>query len=116
MLSGSDVRHRLRRAGREDQAEKDLVVLWEAKGWTLTAQEVHYHDAVSGLIASGGVSPTDRSMAEYPFAQVYRVNATSVQLFDHTLSRGALFTYDFRPKGRGLVTDLTPQVGIPDNS
>jgi hypothetical protein len=116
MLSGSGVRHRLRRAGREDQAEKDLVVLWEAKGWTLTAQEVHYHDAVSGLIASGGVSPTDRSMAEYPFAQVYRVNATSVQLFDHTLSRGALFTYDFRPKGRGLVTDLTPQVGIPDNS
>jgi len=115
ILSGPGARHRLRSAGQEDQAERDLAAFWDAKGWSLSGQETAYLDAVSDLLAGGAVSAGGRSLAECPYAPIYSVAANSIQLLGRTLSRGTSFTYEHQPTGRGLMTDLTPQAGVADS-
>jgi hypothetical protein len=116
LLSARSARHRLRAAGREEQAEGELAAFWEAKGWTLTEQEGRYLDEVAALVSRGAVAPSGRSMDQGPFAPIYRVTGGAAQVQGHTLRAGTLFSYDHQAGGQGLVADLPAQAGVPDIS
>jgi hypothetical protein len=113
MLSARTTRHRLRAAGQEDQAERELAAFWEAKNWSLTATEAQYVDQVAALLSRGAISLSGRSRAECPFAPIYRVT-DDAQVLGRPLRPGTLVSYEFREKGHGLLVDLPASAGVPD--
>lgn len=114
LLSSSGARHRLRAAGQEDQAERDMAAFWSARGWVLSATEARYLDEVADLATRGVVVPSGRSMAACPFATIFRLVGGSAQVLGQPLLSGSSFSYDFLPGGQGLLADLSPAVGIAD--
>jgi hypothetical protein len=115
LLSSRAVRYRLRAAGEEDQAERQLGAFWEARGWSLSAAESRYLDEVQALLAGGAIILSGRSQADAPYPPIYSVVTGAVQILSHTLKPGTLFSYDYRVGGRGLLTDLSPKAGVPHN-
>jgi hypothetical protein len=114
LLSSRPARYRLRAAGQEDQAEARLTTFWDARDWSLSAAESSYLDEVQALTNAGAVTLSGRSQAEVPFAPIYRVVRGGTQFLGHTLQTGSLFSYDYHTGGHGLLTDLSPQAGVPD--
>jgi hypothetical protein len=114
MLTERATRYRLRSAGQEDQAERELAAFWDARGWSLTDDERGYLDAVAQLVASGAVTYSGRGQVDRPFAPIYRVSSGAVQITGRTLRQGTLFTYNFTPGASGLAADLPAEAGVPD--
>jgi hypothetical protein len=77
--------------------------------------ESRYLDEVQALLTSGAIITSGRSEAAVPYAPIYSVVAGAVQVLNHTLKPRTLFSYDYQTGGRGLLTDLSPQAGVPDN-
>lgn len=115
LLSARTTRHRLRAAGQEDQAERELAAFWEARGWSLSATEGEYLDQVAALLSSGAISPSGRSRAESPFPPIYRVTSGAIQVLGRMLRPSTLFSYEFRTEGHGLLADLPASAGVADS-
>lgn len=113
LLSSPAARHRLRVAGLEDQAERDLAAFWEARDWTLAASEQAYLDQVTALAGTGAILPSGRSLGSAPFAPIYRVAGKEITLLGRQLQRGRLFAFDYQPDRQALLT-LSAQDGLPD--
>jgi hypothetical protein len=77
--------------------------------------EGRYLDEVQALAGAGSITLSGRSQVEAPFAPIYKVVRDGVHILGHPLQPGSLFSYDYRAGGQGLLTDLTPPTGIPDN-
>jgi hypothetical protein len=114
LLSAQAARYRLRAAGQEDQAEAQLATFWKVRHWMLTAEESRYLDTTTQAGRSGAISPSGRSLADCPFAPIYRVGNAPLHILDRSLRPGTLFSHDFRAGGKGLLLDLPPQSGVAD--
>jgi hypothetical protein len=114
LLSAQAARYRLRAAGQENQAEAQLAAFWKARRWMLSSAESRYLDTVTQAARSGTIVQSGRSLADCPFAPIYRVGNAPLQILDRSLRPGTLFSYDFRAGGKGLLIDLSPQSGVAD--
>lgn len=96
LLSSTAARHRLRANGGEDDAERRLAAYWEARSWTLSASGAGYLDQIGALAAQGAVTASGRSLADVPYAPIYKVTASDVALLGQRLAFGALVAFDYR--------------------
>jgi hypothetical protein len=95
MLSSTAARHRLRRAGLEDQAEQRLVAFWEQRHWGITAAAAAYLGQVAVLLSQGAIRFSGRSFDQVPFAPIYRTSAPHVTLAGQSLAAGTLVAFDY---------------------
>jgi hypothetical protein len=114
LLSAQAARYRLRAAGQEDQAEARLAGFWKTRQWMLSSAESRYLDTVTQAGRSGTIVQSGRSLADCPFAPIYRVGNAPLHILDRSLHPGTLFSYDFQAGGKGLLIDLPAQSGIAD--
>ena len=114
LLTTRATRHQLRAAGQEEQAERALATFWEAKRWTLSAQEQAYLDAVAALLATAAVTASGRHLPACPFAPIYQVSGRDIQMLGHTLPAHSVFSYDYRAGYQTLQSGLTPADGVSD--
>lgn len=111
ILSSPGARHRLRAAGREDEAEAALSAFWQARGWTLSAGTSAYLHEIERLVTAGAISASGRSQDEAPYAPIYRVSIPDASILGRWLTAETLFRFDGATGGLRIVA---AHEGLPD--
>ena len=99
MFSSPELRHQLRDAGREDEAERALAAFWEQRSWTVSLAEQAYLDEVAALRSRGAVAVEAHDPGQAPFAPRYRVVAPEVVVRGQRIAGGRSFSHDFAHGG-----------------